>query len=203
MAAAHWTCENCGTVNPPDARLCGICAVAAPQPSRGRSRALWILATLMLVAVAAIGTTLILAARHRPTTAAPTGPFPSYTTPVIPPSTTASQPPAAVAPTTTTTSATTTPTGKPCPSDVLPEGTALLVAQTEKYVVTICQSGDGKIVYHGQSRAQAGGITLPAQPEGDGFVAVNGTYRYTVGGGRLVVTNGGEVLSDDALTPVG
>lgn len=196
MAAAPWTCDNCGAVNDPAARLCGICAVAAPEPSRGRSRALWILATLMLVAVAAVGTTLILAARHRPTTASPTGPFPSFTTPVIPPSTTVSQPPAAVAPTTRT-----SPTGKPCPPDVLPSGTVLLAAQTRRFAVTVCQSADGEIVYHGQALAQDGaGITLPAQRQDDGFVAVNGTYRYTIGAGRLIVTNGAEVLTDDELT---
>ena len=199
MAAAPWTCENCGRVNSPAAGLCEICAVPAPQPSRGRSRALWILATLMLVAVAAIATTLVLAGRHQPTTASPTGSFPSYTTPVIPPSTTASPPPAAMAPTTGT-----SPTGEPCPSDVLPSGTVLLAAQTRKFAVTVCQSADGEIIYHGQALAQAGaGITLPAQRQDDGFVAVNGTYRYTIGAGRLIVTNGAEVLTDDELTPAG
>ncbi len=209
MAAEPWTCENCGAVNASDAGVCVVCEAPAPQ-RRGRSRALWILATLMLVAVAAIGTTLLLAARHHPSATSPSGPFPSYTTPVIPPSTTAS-PPAAVAPSTTTVSTTTTtsPTGKPCPDNVaqtLPGGgpaTALLAAQTERSVVTICQTGDGQIFYHGQSRGSAGDITLPAQPEGDGFFAVNGNYRYTVGGGRLVVTSDGETLSDETLTPVG
>ena len=201
MAAAPWACENCGAVNAPAARLCGICAVAAPQPSRGRSRALWVLATLMLVAVAAVGTTLILAARHTPTTASPAGSFPSYTTPVIPPSTTATQPPAAVAPTTST-----SPTGKPCPADALPggSGTVLLAAQTRKFLVTVCQTAGGEIFYHGQALQDASSsITLPAQRQDDGFVAINGTYRYTIGGGRLVVTNGAEALSDDELTPAG
>ena len=204
MAAGPWTCENCGAVNAPGVSVCGICGVAAPQASRGRSRALWILATLMLVAVAAIGTTLILAARHRPAATSPTGPFPSYTTPVIPPSTTTTaSPPAAVAPPTTTSSST-TPTGKPCPPEILPSGTVLLAARTGKFAVTVCQSADGAIVYHGQALAQEGSsITLPARRQDDGYVAVNGTYRYTIGGGRLVVTTGADVLSDDALTPTG
>ncbi|EOD64835.1 hypothetical protein H480_29851 [Amycolatopsis vancoresmycina DSM 44592] len=44
---------------------------------------------------------------------------------------------------------------------------------------------------------------LPAEASGDGFVAVNGDYRYKVGGGRLVVSAGSEVLSDEELTTVG
>ncbi len=80
----------------------------------------------------------------------------------------------------------------------------LLAGQTRKFVVTVCQSADGEILYHGQARAEgAAGITLPAQRQDDGFVAVNGTYRYTIGAGRLIVTNGAEVLSDDELTLAG
>ncbi|WP_039911777.1 hypothetical protein, partial [Amycolatopsis vancoresmycina] len=106
----------------------------------------------------------------------------------------------------------TTTAEKPCPADAahyLPggQGTALLVAQTEKSLVTICRTPDGRIFYDGQARGQAASgdthIMLPAEASGDGFVAVNGDYRYKVGGGRLVVSAGSEVLSDEELTTVG
>lgn len=208
MAGSPWTCAQCGAVNDPAAGRCGTCASLAP--GRARARALWVLLTLMLVAGVAVGGVLLFTGRSKPAPDA-AGPFPAYTTPVLPTTktvvTTAN---ALTPPPPPTTSA--TPAGKPCPGDAaryLPggQGTALLVAQTPKSLVTICQVPDGRIFYDGQARGQAASdathIMLPAQASGDGFVAKNGDYTYQVGGGRLVVSAGSGVLSDEALTTVG
>jgi hypothetical protein len=138
------------------------------------------------------------------------GPFPAYTTPALPTTKTVVTTANAVTP--PSTPSTSTSTEKPCPQDAaryLPggTGTALLVAQTAKSLITICRIPDGRIFYDGQARGQAASddthIVLPAQAEGGGFVAVNGDYRYRVDGGRLVVSAGSDVLSDDELTTVG
>ncbi|MFJ9786227.1 hypothetical protein ACIRSS_42120 [Amycolatopsis sp. NPDC101161] len=211
MAGSPWTCAQCGAVNDPAAGRCGTCASLAP--GRARARALWVLLTLMLVAGVAVGGVLLFTGRSKPAPDA-AGPFPSYATPVLPTTKTvvttanALTPPPPPPPTTTSA----TPAGKPCPGDAaryLPggQGTALLVAQTPKSLVTICQVPDGRIFYDGQARGQAASgdthIMLPAQASGDGFVAKNGDYTYQVGGGRLVVSAGSGVLSDEALTTVG
>jgi hypothetical protein len=206
MAGFPWTCAQCGAVNDPAARRCGTCSGLAP--GRARARALWVLLALMVVAGVAVGGVLLFAEDSPPPSAS--GPFPEYTTPALPTTktvvTTAN---GALPPVTPSTS---TPAGKPCPGDAaryLPggAGTALLVAQTAKSIITICRIPDGRIFYDGQTRGQAASddthIVLPAQAEGDGFVAVNGDYRYRAGGGRLVVSAGPEVLVDDELTTVG
>ena len=213
MAGSPWTCAQCGAVNDPAAGRCGTCASLAP--GRARARALWVLLTLMLVAGVAVAGVLLFTGRAKPAPDA-SGPFPSYTTPVVPTTktvvTTAN---ALTPPPATTTSATTssaTPAEKPCPGDAaryLPggQGIALLVAQTPKSLITICRVPDGRIFYDGQARGQAASddthITLPAEASGDGFVAKNGDYTYQVGGGRLVVSAGSGVLSDEELTTVG
>jgi hypothetical protein len=210
MAGSPWTCAQCGAVNDPAAGRCGTCASLAP--GRARARALWVLLTLMLVAGVAVGGVLLFTARAKPSPDA-SGPFPSYTTPTLPTTktvvTTAN---GLTPPVTPSTSTSATPAGKPCPGDAaryLPggQGTALLVAQTVKSLITICQVPDGRVFYDGQARGQAASddthIVLPAQASGDGFVAKNGDYTYQVGGGRLVVSAGSGVLSDDELTTVG
>lgn len=209
MAGFPWTCAQCGAVNEPGTGRCGTCESLAP--GRARARALWVLLTLMLVAGAAVGGVLLFTGRARPSSSA-SGPFPEYTTPVLPTTKTVVTTASATPPVTPSTSTPATPDGKPCPGDAaryLPggAGTALLVAQTAKSLVTICRTPDGRIFYDGQARGQAASddthIVLPAQPSGDGFVAVNGDYTYKVGGGRLVVSAGSTVLSDDELTTVG
>ncbi|MEV6871831.1 hypothetical protein [Amycolatopsis sp. NPDC051128] len=208
MAGSPWTCAQCDAVNDAAAGRCGTCAGLAP--GRARARALWVLLTLMVVAGIAVAGVLLFTGRSRPSPAA-SGPFPQYTTPVLPTTktvvTTAN---GATPPVTPPTSA--TADGKPCPGDAaryLPggTGTALLVAQTAKSLITVCRIPDGRIFYDGQARGRAASddthIVLPAQASGDGFVAVNGDYRYQVGGGRLVVSEGSEVLSDEELTTVG
>jgi hypothetical protein len=209
MAGTPWTCAQCGAVNDAAAGRCGTCASLAP--GRVRARALWVLLTLMLVAGVAVAGVLLFTGRSHPDRVA-SGPFPAYTTPVLPTTKTVittTTPPATTATPTSTTSA---PAGKPCPGDAaryLPggTGTALLVAQTAKSLVTICQVPDGRIFYDGQARGQAASadthIVLPAQADGDGYVAKNGDYTYQVGGGKLVVSAGSEVLSDEELTTVG
>jgi hypothetical protein len=207
MAGFPWTCAQCGAVNDPDRRRCGTCAGLAP--GRARARALWVLLTLMVVAGAAVGGVLLFTGHSEPSPPA-SGSFPEYTTPALPTTKTVITTANGVTP--PTTPATSTATDKPCPQDAaryLPGGTgsALLVGQTAKSLVTICRIPDGRIFYDGQARGQAASddthIMLPAQAEGDGFVAVNGDYRYKVGGGRLVVSAGSAVLSDEELTTVG
>ncbi|MEU0531166.1 hypothetical protein [Amycolatopsis tolypomycina] len=209
MAGFPWTCAQCGAVNDPAARRCGTCAGLAP--GRARARALAVLLALMLVAGAAVGGVLLFTGRSRPGPSA-AGPFPEYTTPVLPTTKTVVTTANGVTPPVTPSTSTSAPTDKPCPADAaryLPggTGTALLVGQTAKALVTICRIPDGRIFYDGQARGQAASdethIMLPAQAEGDGFVAVNGDYRYEVGGGRLVVSAGSDVLSDEELTTVG
>jgi hypothetical protein len=217
MAGSPWTCAQCGAVNDGAAPRCGTCESLAP--GRARARALWVLLTLMAVAAVAVVGVLLFAGRPKSSPAA-SGPFPQYTTPALPTTktvvTTANgvTPPAPPATPSTSASPTTSsaPAGKPCPGDAaryLPggAGSALLVGETPKSVVTVCQTPDGRIFYDGQARGQGASgdthIMLPAQASGDGFVAVNGQYRYQVGGGRLVVSDGARVLSDDELTTVG
>ncbi len=208
MAGSPWTCAQCGAVNDPAAGRCGTCASLAP--GRARARALWVLLTLMLVAGVAVGGVLLFTGRSKPSPDA-AGPFPSYTTPAVPTTKTVVTTADALTPPPTTTTSE-TPAVKPCPGDAaryLPggQGTALLVAQTAKSLITICRVPDGRIFYDGQARGQAASddthIMLPAQASGDGFVAKNGDYTYQVGGGRLVVSAGSGVLSDDELTTVG
>jgi hypothetical protein len=209
MAGFPWTCAQCGAVNDPAARRCGTCAGLAP--GRARARALWVLLTLMVVAGAAVGGVLLFAGDSRPSPSA-SGPYPEYTTPALPTTRTVVTTANGVTPPVTPPTTTSTPADKPCPGDAaryLPggTGTALLVAQTAKSLVTICRTPDGRIFYDGQARGEAASddthIMLPAQVEGGGFVAVNGDYRYQVDGGRLVVSAGSEVLSDEELTTVG
>ena len=209
MAGFPWTCPQCGTVNDPGAGRCGTCASLAP--GRARARALGVLLALMLVAGAAVAGVLLFTGRSRPAPVA-SGPFPQYTTPVLPTTKTVVTTADPAPPVTPSTSTSATVAEKPCPGDAaryLPggEGIALLVAQTAKSLVTVCQTPDGRIFYDGQARGHAASedthIVLPAQASGDGFVAVNGDYTYKVGGGRLVVSAGSEVLSDEELTTVG
>jgi hypothetical protein len=213
MAGSPWTCAQCGAVNDGAAGRCGTCANLAP--GRARARALWVLLTLMLVAGVAVAGVLLFAGRPKPSPSA-SGSFPQYTTPALPTTktvvTTANglTPPAT--PSTSTSAPSSTPAAKPCPGDAaryLPggAGTALLVGETAKSVITVCQTPDGRIFYDGQARGQGASdathIVLPAQPSGDGYVAVNGAYSYKIGGGRLVVSDGSQVLSDDALSTTG
>ncbi|WP_439378987.1 hypothetical protein [Amycolatopsis lexingtonensis] len=212
MAGTPWMCAQCGAVNDPAAGRCGTCSALAP--GRARARALWVLLTLMVVAGIAVGGVLLFTGDPDPEPAA-SGPFPAYTTPALPTTkTVVTTAEALTPPVTPSTPATTAspPDGKPCPGDAaqyLPggQGTALLVGQTAKSQITICRTPDGRIFYDGQARGQAASgdthIMLPAEASGDGFVAANGDYRYKVGGGRLVVSAGSEVLSDEPLTPVG
>lgn len=210
MAGSPWMCAQCGAVNDAAAGRCGTCKNLAP--GRVRARALWVLLTLMVVAGVAVGGVLLFTGRPGPAPAA-SGPFPSYTTPAVPTTETVVTTANAVTPPVTpSTSTSATAAEKPCPGDAaryLPggEGTALLVAQTVKSLVTICRVPDGRIFYDGQARGQTASdethIVLPAQASGDGFVAKNGDYTYQVGGGKLVVSAGSEVLSDEDLTTVG
>jgi hypothetical protein len=208
MAGSPWTCERCDNVNDAGAPVCAVCG--EPAPAARRSRSLWVLLGLVVVAAASIGATILIAA-NRPEPAKPLAQFPTYTPAAAPSSTklTTSTTTATAAPLTPTTS--TSAAEKPCPAataQYLPggEGIALLVAQTAKSFITICQTGDGQMFYDGQTRNTAPSaethITLPAQPSGDGFVAANGEYRYTIGGGKLVVSVKDQVLTEDALTPV-
>src|SRR3954470_13200151 len=155
MAGFPWTCAQCGAVNDPAAGRCGTCASLAP--GRARARALWALLALMLVAAPAIGGVLLFTSRSKPAPAA-SGPFPSYTTPALPTTKTVVTTANGVTPPVTPpTSTSATPAGKPCPGDAaryLPggQGTALLVAQTVKSLITICRVPDGRIFYDGQAR---------------------------------------------------
>ncbi|MEQ0561229.1 hypothetical protein ABJI51_19250 [Amycolatopsis sp. NEAU-NG30] len=207
MAGFPWTCAQCGAVNDAAARRCGTCANLAP--GRARARALWVLLTLMVVAGVAVGGVLLFTGGPRGKQAA-TGPFPQYTTPSLPTTKTVVSTVEAVTP--PPAPSTSAPADKPCPADAaryLPggQGTALLVAQTAKSLITICRTPDGRIFYDGQARGKPVSddthIVLPAEASGDGFVATNGEYRYEVGGGRLVVSAGSAVLSDEELAVVG
>lgn len=210
MAGTPWICAQCGTDNDGAAQRCRTCASLAP--GRARARALWVLLTLMAVAAVAVVGVLLFAGRSKPEPSA-SGPFPSYTTPALPTTkTVVTTADALTPPVTPSTSTSATPAAKPCPGDAaryLPggTGTALLVAQTGRTLITVCSVPDGRVFYNGQARGQAASdtthILLPAEASGDGFVAKNGDYSYQVGGGRLVVSVGDKVLSDEELTTVG
>jgi hypothetical protein len=208
MAGSPWVCERCDCVNDAGARMCRVCGEPVPPPRSSRARALWVLLILVLVAAVAVGATLLIDSRHR-VPAAPAAQLPVYSTPMDPSSTNAVTTTAAVPSSTSSLAGSVEPSCPAAAAQFLPggAGTALLLAQTAKSVVTVCQSADGRLFYDGQARGEATSdathITLPAQRLDGGFVAVNGDYHYTISDGRLVVSVGAQVLSDDALTPIG
>ncbi|WP_253773919.1 hypothetical protein [Goodfellowiella coeruleoviolacea] len=98
-----------------------------------------------------------------------------------------------------------------CPSDVTryfapgAEDAVLVEAyHTASFVVTICQDASGALHYDGRKRGlpvtPRTHIALPAQKDPFGHVARNGTFEYRMTGSRLVVTNSGRVLVDEAAT---
>ena len=111
-----------------------------------------------------------------------------------------------------TTAPTTTQTAATCPEAVakwLPGagGGAVLVAQydTDRHVVTVCQSADGRYYYDGQVRGEAASskthINLPATKTSTGFAARNKTYLYEISGSELILTNNGKPVSRWTLVP--
>jgi hypothetical protein len=101
-------------------------------------------------------------------------------------------------------------TAQPCPpeaADALPgQAGALLVRyQTNKHVITVCQTSDGRVFYDGQFKRQPPGpethISLPAEVTSDGYIAHNGNYTYRITGDRIVVTKGNTVLLNEVLQP--
>jgi hypothetical protein len=73
--------------------------------------------------------------------------------------------------------------------------------QSSEYNVSLCRTTDGRIYYHGAARNNAKlQITLPAQPEDGGYIAYNKGYSYQVTGHRLIVTENGTKILDQALS---
>lgn len=102
------------------------------------------------------------------------------------------------------------PTTQPCPAEAaawLPGASGTLVAryQTTDFVITLCQTADGRLFYDGQVKGQPQSqdthISLPAQAYGDGYIAYNLDYTYQITGGRIVVSKSGTVLRDEVLQP--
>jgi hypothetical protein len=97
----------------------------------------------------------------------------------------------------------------PCPADIatdIPGGngsTSIASYQSSQYDVTLCRTTTGQIYYHGVSRQNSTlQITLPARPEDGGYIAYNNSYSYQVIGHRLIVTDNGSQLLDQALSPL-
>ena len=100
------------------------------------------------------------------------------------------------------------PTSPPvCPAaiaDTFPNGAgagATLVEsrQTTGYQVTVCEN-NGSFFYYGVSLTNASlSITLPAMQVGTHYIARNGGTTYDVGPQQLEVTDGGQVVVDQAF----
>ncbi|MFI9449490.1 hypothetical protein [Amycolatopsis sp. NPDC052450] len=102
------------------------------------------------------------------------------------------------------------PEGSPCPVEVarfLPGGEGVLKVrlQTERHLVTVCETADGRLFYDGQGKGKPvtdeHHLQIPAQRTADGYTARRGVYTYEIKANRLVVIRGGEVLSDSATSP--
>ncbi|EME60107.1 hypothetical protein [Amycolatopsis decaplanina] len=100
--------------------------------------------------------------------------------------------------------------GSPCPSEVarfLPggEGVLRIRLQTERHLVTVCETAEGRLFYDGQGKGKPVTdeyhLQIPAQRTADGYIAHRGAYTYEIKPSRLVVTRGEEVLSDSATSP--
>ncbi|RSN35506.1 hypothetical protein DL990_04715 [Amycolatopsis sp. WAC 01416] len=100
--------------------------------------------------------------------------------------------------------------GSPCPAEVarfLPGGEGVLKVrlQTDRHLVTVCETADGRLFYDGQGKGKPvtdeHHLQIPAQRTVDGYTARRGAYTYEIKPNRLVVVRGEEVLSDSATSP--
>ncbi|KZB88238.1 hypothetical protein [Amycolatopsis regifaucium] len=104
-------------------------------------------------------------------------------------------------------------TAKPCPVEAfrwLPgngEGAELVARyDTGRHTVTICRDSAGSYHYDGQLNGKPttpdNHISLPAEQNATGFVAVNGDYRYEISGQDLTVKYKGKIQSRMRLAPL-
>ncbi len=102
------------------------------------------------------------------------------------------------------------PDVSPCPSEAarfLPGGEGMLKIrlQTDKHVVTVCETADGRLFYDGQGKGKPVTdeyhLQIPARRTEGGYTASRGAYTYEIKPGRLVVTRGKEVLLDSSTSP--
>ncbi|MCK2243805.1 MULTISPECIES: hypothetical protein [unclassified Crossiella] len=94
----------------------------------------------------------------------------------------------------------------PCPPAAarwLPGGGrgAVLAAafESERHVITLCRMPDGGLFYDGQLKGELvtadTHLSVPARKTGSGYLAQNGSYRYEVRDGLVVVTRNGVELT--------
>lgn len=101
-----------------------------------------------------------------------------------------------------------TSSATPCPSDVagtIPDGdgSKLIEAdQTSGFYVTLCSTAAGDIYYYGADKTNSSQqITLPAERDGDTYTATNNGYEYQVTSQDLIVSQDGQTLLDQPLSP--
>lgn len=96
-----------------------------------------------------------------------------------------------------------------CPADVaatIPNGsgsTLISAYQTTEFYVTLCRTTSGQNYYFGMSKQDnSQQITLPAQEANGTYTSTNNGYTYQVTGQDLIVSQNGQTLLDQALSPV-
>jgi len=97
----------------------------------------------------------------------------------------------------------------PCPpgvADYLPTAAAstlIGVYSSARFEVTLCALPSGQVYYHGVYKKNASSqITLPASNYDGGYIARNGDYAYEVVNNKLIITENGITILDEALTKV-
>jgi hypothetical protein len=172
----------------------------------------------VLVATVAVLAGVVIAGRGDPsgdvasgvvqpsTTATTVPPATATTVPVTLPPTVPRQTTVAPRPSYRPAPAPASPSGTRCPSDVYSASgdssmSVVNVFITDNFTVTICSGSEG-YWYHGRDNADASRTkTLPADSVSGGYVAASesGTVVYEIDRGRLVVTEGGEVLVSEVV----
>ena len=81
-----------------------------------------------------------------------------------------------------------------------PEDPVVMAGQTDRSRMVICQVGTQTGRWYYKGLAPEGGIEIgyPTR-SGDTFVARNGSIVYTISPSRLVITDGGSVIADEAM----
>lgn len=77
---------------------------------------------------------------------------------------------------------------------------AVAIGRTSQSLVVVCQTGVGRFYYKGLRQSDGSMIELDDPTRsGTGFVAVNGKVRYSLGPNSLVISEDGNVLTNEPM----
>ncbi|WP_161987373.1 DUF4190 domain-containing protein [Prescottella subtropica] len=77
---------------------------------------------------------------------------------------------------------------------------AVVIARTAESRVVVCRTGVGRYYYKGVRVSDGSSIELDDPvPTGSGFVATNGSVRYTLSSDSLVITDGTRALGNEPM----